>query len=121
MRPRNILCLPLCACMLAACGERPLPGAIQGDPARGRAAIERYGCAACHTIPGVPSYGANVGPPLTELGSRAYLAGVLPHTPANLVLWLRDPARVAPRTMMPALGMTEEEATDMAAYLSTLR
>ena len=61
-----------------------------GDPERGKAAIHRYGCGACHTIPGIAGHGANVGPPLSELAARVYLAGVLPNTPENLVRWLRD-------------------------------
>lgn len=88
-----------------------------GEPVRGRAALQRYGCVACHTIPGLPSYGANVGPPLTSLAQRAYLAGVLPNTADNLVRWLRDPPRVDARTVMPALGVTPADAADIAAYL----
>ena len=108
----------LCACALAACGQPPPhPVVAGGDGDRGRAAIARYGCVACHTIPGVQSYGANVGPPLGELAGRAYLAGVLPNTPDNLVRWLQDPPAIAPRTAMPSLGITAAEAADIAAYL----
>lgn len=108
------LCLPL----LAACGDGPSPPQVAGGEAqRGKAAIERYGCTACHAIPGIPSYGANVGPPLTELAHHAYLAGVLPNTPENLVRWLRDPVGVDPKTAMPALGLSAAEAADIAAYL----
>src|SRR5687767_9264522 len=66
----------LLAVAAAACSERPQrPRVAGGEPDRGRAAIERYGCAACHTIPGLPAYGANVGPPLLNLAERGYLAG----------------------------------------------
>ncbi len=108
-----LLCVPL-----AGCGESPPKLHVTGGEAgRGKAAIERYGCPACHTIPGIPGYGANVGPPLGRLASRAYLAGVLPNLPPNLVRWLRDPQAVAPRTVMPNLGVSEADARDMAAYL----
>lgn len=114
--------LLLCALGGAGCSQAPggmrVPG---GDAGRGQAAVLRYGCAACHTIPGVPSYGANVGPPLSSLAKRSYLAGVLPNTPANLVRWLQDPAQVDPRTAMPSLGVTEAEAADIAAYLYAAR
>lgn len=104
--------------LLVGCGESPPKLQVAGgDAARGKAVIERYGCPACHTIPGIPGYGANVGPPLGQLASRAYLAGVLPNLPQNLVRWLQDPPAVAPRTVMPNLGVSEAQARDMAAYL----
>jgi cytochrome c1 len=106
----------------AACGQRPEPPRVAGgDVDRGRAAIERYGCAACHTIPGVPASGANVGPPLLHLGERGYIAGVLPNTPEQLVRWLRDPPAIAPGTAMPNLGLSPAEAADIAAYLYSKR
>ena len=104
--------------LLAGCSESPPKLHVAGGEAgRGKVAIERYGCAACHTIPGIPGYGANVGPPLGELASRAYVGGVLPNLPHNLVRWLQDPPAIAPRTVMPNLGVSEAEARDMAAYL----
>lgn len=112
---------PLLSCaaiVLAACGgEPPLMHVAGGQADRGRVAIERYGCVACHTIPGVASYGANVGPPLGAIARRAYIAGVLPNTPGNMVLWLQDPPAVDPRTVMPRLGLDAQEAADVAAYL----
>lgn len=115
---RTALLLFCLALALPGCGEPPPRMQVAGgQPDRGRAAIERYGCAACHTIPGVPSYGANVGPPLSAFAERSYIAGVLPNTPANMVRWLRDPPRVDPRTAMPRLGLDEREAADIAAYL----
>lgn len=104
--------------LLAGCSESPPKLQVDGGEAgRGKAAIERYGCPACHTIPGIPGYGANVGPPLGKLASRAYVGGVLPNLPHNLVRWLQDPPAIAPRTVMPNLGVSEAEARDMAAYL----
>lgn len=111
-------CLLLCAALLAGCGEtRPRPTVAGGDAQRGHAALQRHGCASCHTIPGVSSYGANVGPPLTAMAARAYLGGVLPNTPDNMVRWLRDPPAVDPLTAMPKLGLTQAEAVDIAAFL----
>lgn len=103
---------------LAGCSESPPKLHVAGGEAgRGKAAIERYGCPACHTIPGIPSYGANVGPPLAGFAARGYVGGVVPNLPQNLVRWLQDPQSVAPRTVMPRLGVSEAEARDMAAYL----
>lgn len=112
------LCLLLLTAAGTACIEpAPVPRVAGGEPERGRAAIERYGCVACHAIPGIPGPSANVGPPLADLAVRAYVGGVLPNTPDNLMSWLRNPPRVDPRTAMPNLGVSQAEAADMAAYL----
>lgn len=92
-----------------------------GNPAAGRAAIERRGCASCHTIPGIPGADANVGPPLDRIGSRVYLAGVQLNTPENLARWLKDPPAVDPKTAMPNVEATDDEVRDISAYLYTLR
>lgn len=91
-----------------------------GDPGRGRQALNRYGCVSCHTIPGIRHANALVGPPLTRMGARVYVAGELPNTPDNLMRWIRDPRAVSERTAMPDTGVTEEDARHIAAYLYTL-
>lgn len=92
-----------------------------GDPHNGKEQIQRYGCGSCHTIPGVPGANASVGPPLDKLGSRTYLAGELTNTPQNLVRWIQHPQQVEPKTAMPDLGVKDQDAKDIAAYLYTLR
>ncbi|MES2949574.1 MAG: c-type cytochrome [Pseudomonadota bacterium] len=91
------------------------------DPARGQQALYQYACSACHTIPGVSSSYPNVGPPLAGIASRTLIAGKLPNSQDNMVLWLRAPGAVKPHTAMPDLHVTREDAADMAAYLATLR
>jgi cytochrome c1 len=92
-----------------------------GDPERGRQVLGQYGCPACHIIPGVSEANGLVGPPLDHFGSRVYVGGVVPNTPANLVAWLMDPPAIDPLTAMPATGISEADARDVAAYLYTLR
>lgn len=92
-----------------------------GSAARGRAAIQAYGCGACHTIAGVPGATAAVGPPLDRIAERAYVGGVITNTPDNLVRWIRDPKAIDSLTAMPDLGVTEAEARDIAAYLYAQR
>ena len=87
---------------------------------RGRLALSQYACTACHTIPGLVGSHPNVGPPLKGMASRTLIAGRIPNTPDNLVRWLREPQTIKPQTAMPAMGMTEAHARDMAAYLATL-
>ena len=92
-----------------------------GSPARGRAAIEHYGCASCHTIPGVRGADAQVGPPLTQIAGRSYIGGVLTNSPENMMRWIRDPRAVDPLTAMPNVGVTDGDARDIASYLYTLK
>ena len=92
-----------------------------GDPHAGRKLIQSHGCGGCHTIPGVVQARGKVGPPLTGVAGRAYIAGRLRNTPENMVLWVDDPKSVDPRTAMPDMGVTRREARDIAAYLYTLQ
>jgi cytochrome c2 len=92
-----------------------------GDPRRGVDAISRYGCAACHTIPGIRRADGQVGPPLDRIAGRYYLAGRLQNTPGNMVRWIQHPQQVEKGTAMPEMGVTDADARDIAAYLYTLR
>ena len=111
----------LAGTILAGCGEAAPPphlGVPGGDADRGKLHIARYGCAACHRIPGFGASG-QVGPPLDDFAVRGYIGGVLPNQPQNLVAWIVDPPAHAPGTAMPNLGVSREEARDIAAYLHT--
>jgi cytochrome c len=119
MTLQRMICV-LLALAATAYGNAAATALAGGDPERGRVAVERYGCAACHALPGGANQGSNVGPPLHKIARRAYLGGVIPNTPGGMVRWLRNPSQIAPRTAMPDLGISEAEATDIAAYLYTL-
>lgn len=92
-----------------------------GNPDRAPAAMRRYGCTSCHTIPGVDGASAAVGPPLSAFGRRSYIAGHLSNDAQTLVRWIRRPHSLDPRTAMPEMGVTDQDARDIAAYLYTLR
>lgn len=92
-----------------------------GDPARGAQLIGQFGCGACHIIPGIRGANGLVGPPLNYFGRRTYVGGEVPNTPANLVQWIQSPQSIEPATAMPTLGLTKQQAKDVAAYLYTLR
>jgi cytochrome c2 len=123
-RVRYLAGAALAAAVLAGCGEQVRtqrsPDVTFGDPEIGRQTIERYGCGACHRIPGVSEADGLVGPPLDSMGRRSFIAGQLPNTPDNMVRWLRDPPGVEPGTAMPDLGITKDEARNIAAYLAGL-
>jgi cytochrome c len=115
-----VLCVQLIV-LTAACSKEHAIKVEGGDAKRGELAVERYGCAACHAIPGIANQGSNVGPPLHKVALRGYIGGVLPNTPADMVRWLQNPPAIDPRTAMPNLGISEAEAKDIAAYLYTLK
>ena len=91
-----------------------------GDPRRGALALTQYACSACHTIPGISGSHPQVGPPLAGIARRSLIAGRLANTPQNMVRWLTRTHEVDPRSAMPPMGMSEQDARDMAAYLATL-
>lgn len=110
----------LCGCRGGQTTD-PYPVNTGGSARRGRATIADYGCGKCHTIPGI--YGAKgvVGPPLATISRRSYIAGNFPNTPDNLVRWVMAPQIMKPKTAMPELGLSQQQARDVAAYLYTLR
>lgn len=94
---------------------------FRGDARRGKEKIAYYGCGSCHTIPGVIGAQGLVGPPLTGIGNRVYLAGVLLNNSSNMALWIQNPQSVDQLTVMPNLHVTASDASDIASYLLTLR
>lgn len=117
--------LLLFALLLAACNREAKTAASMstggGSPDRGRAAIDKYGCNACHSIPGISGPKGMVGPTLDHIGSRAYIAGKFANNPETLIKWLQNPPAFDPNTAMPNMGVTEADAKDIAAYLYTLK
>jgi cytochrome c1 len=116
----------LLAVLVAACrgsfGTPPYASVpTGGDPERGERAIADRHCGACHTIPGIRGARGVVAPPLTQFALRSYIAGRVPNTAPNLVRWIENPQHIDPGNAMPALGIGEPEARDVAAYLYTLR
>ncbi|HEX6965932.1 MAG TPA: c-type cytochrome [Gemmatimonadaceae bacterium] len=105
------------------CGPRsakPLYQVPGGDAARGKLVLQTHACVACHTIPGVKYATGRVAPPLVDFGKRGFIGGVAPNKPENLIKWVMNPQALKPRTDMPNMDLTEQEARDVAAYLYTL-
>lgn len=104
------------------CGSelQAMAAQLPADAGRGQRALFQYACNACHTIPGVAGAPVHVGPPLAGVARRSLIAGTLANTPENLALWLRQTQQVKPMTAMPQLGVSEQDARDIAAYLGTL-
>lgn len=116
------LALLLMPALLGGCNRTPQSVAYSvGSPQKGAKLIRHYGCGACHTIPGIAEADGVVGPPLTALGRRIYIAGLLRNTPDNLIAWLLDPQAIVPGNAMPVMGLSQDDARNVAAYLYTLR
>jgi mono/diheme cytochrome c family protein len=103
-----------------ALADPPTEAPRVGDAMAGRDALQQYLCVTCHAIPGVPGARHHVGPSLAGMGDRSRIAGVLPNTPDNMRQWLIDPQQIKPGSAMPALGLREQDARDIAAFLQTL-
>lgn len=79
------------------------------------------GCGGCHTIPGIVGAKATVGPPLAGFATRGLVGGVVRNDTEHLAQWLQDPRAIDPKSGMPNLGIDENEARDIAAFLDLLR
>ena len=67
-------------------------------------------CIACHSLGG---QGGVVGPALDDVGRRRDYN--------NLVVWLTDPQKVKPGTLMPKLPLSEPDIAELASFLSQLK
>lgn len=88
-----------------------------GNPAEGSKIIQKVGCTGCHEIPGIAAAHGTVGPSLKGFRDRSMIAGVMSNSADHLILWLQDPPSIDPKTAMPNLGLTEQQARDVAAFL----
>ncbi|MFL6928498.1 MAG: c-type cytochrome, partial [Xanthobacteraceae bacterium] len=78
-------------------------------------------CVMCHTIRGTPA-GSRVGPDLTHLASRRYIAaGTLPMSRGNLAAWIVDPHGIKPGVNMPLTKLAPDELEALAGYLAGLQ
>lgn len=131
LRARRLAVAGLLSVTATACTSSnttaPKPaGGAAADPAIAATAtplILQKGCGGCHTIPGVPGATGNIGPSLAGVAGRTTIAGgAVPNNgPDDLKRWLLNPPAVKPGTAMPNLGLTDDEATKIVAYLETLR
>jgi cytochrome c2 len=119
-RTSNLLVTASLAAMTAACtpGEREVEAApAPGDAARGQRLMAHYQCGSCHTVPGVANARGQGANSLAAFGRRSYIAGRVANRPDRLAAWIESPQALVPGTTMPDLGVSPEDARDMAAYL----
>lgn len=90
-----------------------------GDPARGKQIVETVGCFGCHSVgpieetPNRTQTRRRHGYNLASQGSKV--------SASWLYNWVKDPRQVWSESKMPSLRLTDSEAADVAAYLSSLR
>jgi mono/diheme cytochrome c family protein len=72
---------------------------------------EKYPCFTCHQIQGKTG-GAAVGPDLTDAWKRL--------NPDWMVQWIKNPQAFDPASLMPNLGVSDDEAVALVAYLENV-
>lgn len=83
--------------------------AAAADAANGQRLAERW-CSTCHIISTTQQQGSTDAPPFSQVANRAdFDAG-------RLALFLLDP-----HPKMPNMSLTRSEASDIAAYISSLK
>ena len=90
------------------------------DATRGKALFDTKGCIACHQV---HEQGGDVGPSLTiqvpEFGQGTWVGDKL--RGEWIFAWLKNPQALVPGTLEPNLGLTDQEALDLTAYLLSLK
>ena len=93
---------------------------IKGDGKNGELLVSSLGCFGCHQIAPDPlnqktsieTLRREQGPNLVGTGSKTSLNWIYS--------WLKDPQKYSSSTRMPNLRLTNQEAADIASYLSSL-
>jgi mono/diheme cytochrome c family protein len=78
---------------------------------RGEGLFKEQGCYGCHTVGKFGTQG--IAPDLSHVGAK--------HNVGYLTRWLKDPASQRPTAHMPKIGLRDDEAKALAAYLGSLR
>jgi len=94
------------------------------DPlvAQGQKLFLMKGCVGCHSLVAYNAPKGLLGPNLANVGARSYIAaGTLKNTDENLTHWIRFPQDVKHGVLMPNLGVTQDEAKALVAFLRTHR
>ena len=76
----------------------------------GKKVYEKYGCRACHSM---GDENGRIGPALDRAGFMSNADW--------LYRWVKDTQALDRRTKMPTLGLTDEEASAIVAYMKSLR
>jgi cytochrome c oxidase subunit II len=101
--------------------EKPAAYLLSESSKKGSKLFQQLTCINCHTINGTNAKG-QAAPDLTHFASRQTLGAViLPNTPENLALWLKNPQAVKPAILMPNLKLTDAQVGNLTDYLESLQ
>ncbi len=103
---------------------KPAAAPAPADPlvAQGEKLFAQKGCIGCHSLVAVNPPKGLIGPNLANVGARTWIAaGTLQNTDENLTRWIRNPQQWKQGVLMPNLGVTEDEAKALVAFLRTHR
>jgi len=101
--------------------EQRSPARADDTVSLGRKIFETTACVNCHKVAGTIANG-QFGPDLTHLMSRDTIAaGILLNTRDNLRRWIENPETFKPGSLMPAMGLGEQQLSAVTAYMETLR
>ncbi len=99
---------------------RVLPAANpNGNAAHGKELVETLGCFGCHSV-GPIEFNAKQSQTRRRHGFNLAAQGSKV-SPSWIYNWVKDPKAVWPETKMPNLRLTDGEAADITAYLSSLK
>jgi cytochrome c oxidase subunit II len=97
------------------------PAARDASVEIGKRVFESNACMNCHAVIGTNANG-RFGPDLTHLMSRETIAsGAAQNTPENLRLWIQDPSKIKPGSLMPAMQLNNADLDAVVSYMETLR
>lgn len=102
-------------------GQQTVPPPPEDELAvKGQEVFLGSACVYCHNVEGTNASG-DLGPDLTHLNSRRTLgAGIMEYSLGRVGLWVLDSHQYKPGNLMPPMDLTEEELTELLAYLKTL-
>ncbi len=121
MRLRVLVLAPAEYDAWVAASKQPPAAPSETLALEGQQLFSSKGCVGCHAVNGLNTYN-RTGPDLSYIGSRTTIAaGTLENNRENMVRWLRFTDTVKPGVLMPNLGLSQQEAEALAAYLEGLR
>jgi len=104
--------VPVVALLLAAApAQAQAPALDTALVLKGEGLFKEHGCYGCHTVGKFGTQG--IAPDLSHVGAK--------HDVGYLTRWLKDPESQRPTAHMPKIGLSDDEAKALAAYLGSLR
>ncbi len=96
-------------CAAVAFATTAVTSAMTADPDHGKILVERW-CASCHLVEPEQKGSTTEAPPFASVAARADFDA------AKIAFFLLDP-----HPKMPNMQLTRNEASDIAAYIATLK